>query len=211
MVGETLRRLECYINKPIDTNERCYATPYEDFTHPHMETLNNIVIDAIGAPAGISVPNLLRQSTCTATTTSPLEVIKDQKVVYTGKTTTLFSLQWPYQLSLARIIDTDNRVWRFDLTTLKEKNIALATPHINLGESSEYLEKIRSVTNLGIRPNGLLQKIAYNRFILLRLGRICQIPYVLNKNNSFDYDRIEIRTYVIVSEKNYGADTKNTF
>ena len=96
---EFARRVKSILG--LTKEEVGFATPYKDFTHTHMAEINEIVTFAISTPAGLKVSHLDRQS------------IQQQLRTQQCWQEKFSVIQWPRHLDYMRIIDENQKLWKF--------------------------------------------------------------------------------------------------
>ena len=150
MAAETLRRLEHFVNKPLSKKQRHFSTPYEGFVRPHNKTINKLVIDAIAVPAGIS-KTMLPTGWENKTWCFQDDLVK------------IYPLQWPYNIAKARIIDTENQLWAFELSSLYEINHSSDDqPHVRISPSNALVDvPYQWINDL---PSDVLAKMIQTQF-----------------------------------------------
>ena len=98
---ECARRMDCILNKT--KTGWGYATPYQEFIHPHMEEFNQIVLSSIATPAGLPV-HLVGEKAMS----SQLKL----RVSFEG--VRISEVQWPRRLDVLRFLDEENNLWKLD-------------------------------------------------------------------------------------------------
>ena len=96
---EFARRITNILN--LTKEEVGFATPYKDFIHNHMAEINEIVTYAIATPAGLKQDHLNHAS------------IQRQLRIQQCWQQNFSVVQWPRHLDYMRLIDEDQKLWKF--------------------------------------------------------------------------------------------------
>ena len=131
MTAEILRRLQFYVNHKIDGHVTNYTTPYRGFYHHHMPNFNSVVADALATPNGAATRAISQEGTITEYDAFYLRPSSSKK--------TMVALQWPYRLDKMRVIDVENKVTGFDLTTVRAANKDIQGSHVGFDDEGMFI------------------------------------------------------------------------
>ena len=97
---ELARRMKSVME--LKENAGGFATPYTTFLHYHMQEINDLVIEAISAPAGLRIELLERTAEG-----KQVRMIKKRE-------SQLSVIQWIRHLDFIRMADEENQLWKLD-------------------------------------------------------------------------------------------------
>ena len=105
---EFARRIKNILN--LVKEEIGFATPYKDFIHHHMPEINDIITYAIATPAG------LRQNKLDCGS------VRHQLRIQQCWQSNFSVIQWPRHLDYMRVIDEEQKLWKFAWKDLLPKH-----------------------------------------------------------------------------------------
>jgi len=135
--SEILRRCHHLINKELNTHKREFSTPYCGFYHTHMTGFNQVVMNALAVPAGVSIKMLTKEGLVPEDWEFQLQNVSEG--------INLASLQWPFRLNQFRLIDQENQIFSFQMKEVLKTNVACKTPHVNLSRDGLFFYQSHQV------------------------------------------------------------------
>ena len=130
--GEILRRFKHLANHAhlAGRKPQTFATPYEGFHHTHMPEFNKLALQAMAIPHGLTMTAVLKEQKTTAQKEALVAELPQRTTTcgWSKQMVTITELQWPYRMHAARLVDSENQLWSFNLDdTWAENKIKNAT------------------------------------------------------------------------------------
>ena len=187
--SEFARRVKSILS--LKKSESGFGTPYKDFIHGHMSELNELVTFAIAAPGGLKATMVSEGAW------------KKQQLWTNAHETRISVVQWPKLVTFMRMLDGDNRLWHFDLNTIRpEVSIDLlydSIQTITTFSTSKVASLVAAQTNHGeimdpqkmleghmefivASKNSLLKPLKYDRFM-----ELCRLHKMRNESPKASY------------------------
>ena len=133
--GEILRRFKHLVNHAnlAGRKQQQFSTPYEGFHHAHMPEYNKLVLQSTAIPHGLNMAAVLKEQNTNAQKEALIAELPQRSTTcgWSNKMITITELQWPYRMAAARVIDGDNKLWSFDLTSIMAENKEKSSTHVD--------------------------------------------------------------------------------
>ena len=133
--GEIMRRVKHLANHAglAGRKRQQFSTPYTGFHHTHMPEFNRLALQSMAVPQGLTMSAVLKEQKTTTQKEALMAELPQRTTTcgWSNKMITITELQWPYRFSAARLIDSENQLWSFDLSTMLGDNKGLNVPHVD--------------------------------------------------------------------------------